>query len=425
MKPATGSRRIYYGWVIVGVVFLSSLASGAQINPTIGVFLRPITDEFEWTRSTVSLAGAIGTIIGGALALVVGPAIDKFGARWILFVSFLMSGIAIFAWGHVDHLWQFAIALIVSRVALQGVINPTNQTVVSKWFIRKRGRAVAMSILGQRIGGGAIPSAAQGAIPMLGWRTVAMGVGLLVLALTLVPISIFMRRQPQDMGLLPDGARPENPEDQEGQGKVGGNVQAQEIHYTLREGLRTRPFWIILGTFCLTNFINTGVNFNLAPHLLDRDLTEVQATVVLLTWAMVSIPASLVAGFLADRMSVRILMAVFSTVLGAGIYLFLIIDSFAVGMVFAVVHGGAFAGSFLMLQLLLANTFGSKSLGALRGFIVPWQMVANALGPLAATLVYDTTGSYGPILRTYMGLQVLLVLVLVFALRGLKPKDSE
>ena len=425
MKPATGSRRIYYGWVIVGVVFLSSLASGAQINPTIGVFLRPITDEFEWTRSTVSLAGAIGTVIGGALALVAGPAIDKFGARWILFVSFLMSGIAIFAWGHIDQLWQFALALIVSRVALQGVINLTNQTVVAKWFVKKRGRAMAMANLGQRIGGGAIPAATQTAIPIVGWRTAAMGVGLLVMALTLIPISIFMRRQPQDMGLLPDGVRPEESEDQEGQGKSGGRVQAQEVNYTLREALRTRPFWIILGTYCLTNFVNTGVNFNLAPHLLDRGLTEVQAAVVLLTWAMVSVPASLSAGYLADRTSVRILMAVFSTGLGVGIYLFLIINSFAVGMVFAVLHGAAFAGSFLMLQLLLANTFGSKSLGTLRGFIVPWQMVANALGPLAATLVYDTTGSYGPILRTYIGLQVVLVLVLVFVLRGLKPRDSE
>ena len=146
---------------------------------------------------------------------------------------------------------------------------------------------------------------------------------------------------------------------------------------------------------------------------------------MLLTWAMVSVPASLSAGYLADRTSVRILMAVFSTGLGVGIYLFLIINSFAVGMVFAVLHGAAFAGSFLMLQLLLANTFGSKSLGTLRGFIVPWQMVANALGPLAATLVYDTTGSYDPILRTYIVLQVLLVLALVFALRGLKPRDSE
>ncbi len=425
MKPATGSRRIYYGWVIVGVVFLSSLASGAQINPTIGVFLKPITEEFEWTRSTVSLAGALGTVIGGALALAVGPAIDRFGARWILFISFLLSGIAIYAWGHVDHLWQFALALIVSRVALQGVINPTNQTVVSKWFLRKRGRAVAMSILGQRIGGGAIPSAAQGAIPALGWRTVAMGVGLLVLALTLIPISIFMRRQPQDMGLLPDGADPDNPGEQAGQGRAGRDGPTQEVHYTLRQALRTRPFWIILGTFCMTNFINTGVNFNLAPHLLDSGLSENQATAVLLAWAMVSIPASLVAGYLADRMSVRILMAVFSAGLGAGIYLFLIIDSFAVGMAFAILHGTAFAGSFLMLQLLLANTFGSASLGALRGFIVPWQMVANALGPLAATLVFDTTGSYGPILQAYIALEVVLVLALLFALRSLKPRAAE
>lgn len=424
MKPATG-RRIYYGWVIVGVVFLSSLASGAQINPTIGVFLRPITDEFEWTRSTVSLAGAVGTVIGGGLALIVGPAIDRFGARWILFVSFMMSGVAIYSWGHVSHLWQFALALIVSRVALQGVINLTNQTVVSKWFIRKRGRATAMANLGQRIGGGAIPSATQTAIPMVGWRTAAMGVGALVMALTLIPIAIFMRRQPQDMGLLPDGARPEEGGGQQGQGGGGRRGQSTEVNYTLRQALRTRPFWIILGAFCLTNFVNTGVNFNLAPHLLDSGLSEVQSAVVMLAWAMVSVPASLSAGFLADRMSVRILMVVFSAGLGAGIYLFLMIDSFAVGMFFAVLHGAAFAGSFLMLQLLLANTFGAASLGTLRGFIVPWQMVANALGPLAATLVFDTTGSYGPILRTYIVLQVVLVLVLLFALRGVRPRDSE
>ena len=424
MKPATG-RRIYYGWVIVGVVFLSSLASGAQINPTIGVFLRPITDEFEWTRSTVSLAGAVGTVIGGGLALIVGPAIDRFGARWILFVSFLMSGVAIYSWGHVSQLWQFALALIVSRVALQGVINLTNQTVVSKWFIRKRGRATAMANLGQRIGGGAIPSATQTAIPIVGWRTASMGVGALVMALTLIPIAIFMRRQPQDMGLLPDGARPEEEDGQQGQGGGARRAQSTEVNYTLRQALRTRPFWIILGAFCLTNFVNTGVNFNLAPHLLDSGLTEVQSAVVLLAWAMVSVPASLSAGFLADRMSVRILMVVFSAALGAGIYLFLIIDSFAVGMFFAVLHGSAFAGSFLMLQLLLANTFGSASLGTLRGFIVPWQMVANALGPLAATLVFDTTGSYGPILRTYIVLQVVLVLVLLFFLRGVRPRESE
>ena len=146
---------------------------------------------------------------------------------------------------------------------------------------------------------------------------------------------------------------------------------------------------------------------------------------VMLAWAMVAVPASLSAGFLADRMSVRILMVIFSAALGAGIYLFLIIDSFAVGIFFAVLHGAAFAGSFLMLQLLLANTFGSASLGTLRGFIVPWQMVANALGPLAATLVFDTTGGYGPILRTYIVLQVILILVLLFALRGLRPRDSE
>ena len=406
---------MYYGWVIVGVIALSSLASAAQINPTIGVFLKPITEEFNWTRSTLAGAVAVGSLAGGFVALGVGPLIDRFGARWTLLVSFLLAGGALMALGRVSNLWQLYAAIFVSRVALQGSINLTNQTVVAKWFVQKRGRAMAIASLGQRIGGGAVPFLTQQIILASTWRTAATGIGLMVWALTLVPVGLWLRRQPQDMGLLPDGAQPV---EEKAQGVESGSTPRPQVErsYTLKEALRTRPFWVILGAFCLTNFVNTGINFNLIPHLTDRGLTESQAATVLLVWALMSLPAILVFGVLAERFPVRILMAGLAGGVCGGILMFLLVDSFALGLLFALIHGVAFGGSALMLQLLLANYNGSASLGALRGFILPWQMTANAMGPLGATLVYDTTGSYSLILGTYIVLQVALILALLLAL---------
>jgi MFS family permease len=405
--------RVYYGWVIVAVISLSSLASAAQINPTIGVFLKPITEEFNWSRSALAGAVALGTLVGGFAALGVGPLIDRFGARWILLGSFFVSGGALMALGGVSRLWQLYAAIFVSRVALQGAINLTNQTVVAKWFIRRRGRAMAFATLGQRIGSGAIPFLAQQIILVSSWRIAAVGIGMLVWALTLVPVSLWLRRQPQDLGLLPDGARPEDEDSQDG--KVIGQPE-MERSYTVKEALRTRPFWVILVAFCLTNFVNTGINFNLVPHLTDSGLTESQAVTVLLVWALMSVPATLGFGVLAEKMSVRYLMMVSSVGVAGGILLFLLVDGFPLGLLFAVIHGASFGGSFLVLQLLLADYFGSASLGALRGFILPWQMVANAMGPLTATLVFDITGGYTPIFVAYIALQGVLLLALLLGL---------
>jgi len=427
-KVNTETRGFYYGWIIVMVVTLSSLASAAQINPTIGVFLKPITEEFQWTRSAVAGAVAGGTLIGGITAMFVGPLIDKYGSRWMLFGSFLLAGGALISIGRISNLPELYAAIFVSRITLQGVINLTNQTIVSKWFIRQRGRAVAISGLGQRVGGGVVPFLTQQAILLSSWRTASLFVGIFVWSITLIPVAIWMRRQPQDIGLLPDGDLQDrvNSSDKNNTNlNDKGNLRASERNYELKEALRTGPFWIILGTFCLTNFVNTGMNFNLLPHLTDNGLTESQAATVLLVWALVTVPTNMGLGMVAERFSVRTLMAVTTFGVGAGIFLLLFVTNFSMGLGFAVLHGASFGGSFLMLQLLIPDYYGSASIGALRGFIVPWQMFANAMGPLAATLVYDMTSSYTLILIAYVILQIVLIIVLMAALPSKKLWEAS
>ncbi len=400
-------RALYYGWVIVAVVFFSSIASAAQQNPTIGVFLKPITEDFGWSRSTIAGAVAIGTLAGGFVAVGVGPIIDRFGARWILFISFLAAGLASIAIGHINALWQLYAAIFVSRVALQGVINLTNQTVVAKWFVKSRGRAMAIANLGQRIGGGVIPFVAQQIILLSNWRTASISVGVFVMGLTLVPVATWLRRQPQDMGLQPDGIPLAATDDDLPKASV-----RTERNFTLQEAVRSRPFWIITAALCLTNFVNTGINFNLIAHMTDSGLSNGQAATIVLIWALIGVPGTFYTGLLAEKHSLRSMMILLTFGVASGILLFININNMAIGVLFAVIHGGCFAGSLLILQILLADYYGSKSLGALRGVTTPMQMAANASGPISAALVFDTTGSYSPILWTYAFLQIVVILSL-------------
>ncbi len=372
-----------------------------------------MVEEFGWTRSDMAGAVTVGTILGGGVALGIGPVIDRFGARWALSIAFLLTGGLMIALGGIDRLWQFYAVTIVTRLLLQGVINLANQTVVAKWFVERRGRALAMVHLGQRLGSGAIPFLVQAIILARSWQAAAVSLGALTWGLTLVPVLFWLRRQPEDMGLLPDGRRA-GPEEARDGGATGGPA-ATEVSYTLAQALHTRTFYILLGVFCLSSFVNTGVNFNMVPLLTDRGLTETQAVTVLMVWSFTGIPAAMAAGLLAERLSNRLLMVVVYVGLTVGIAVLVVVKSFWVGVGFAVWHGSFFSATLLLHNLILANYYGAASLGTLRGFVQPWQMVANALGPLAATLVFDTMGSYTTIIMVYVGLQTVVWVSLLMA----------
>lgn len=404
----------YYGWVIVWITVLSSVASTVIVNPTIGVFVKPMAEDFGWNRSVIAGAVAIGTIGGGIVALVVGPMIDRFGARWMLFGGFLVMGGFFVWWSGVTTLWQFYAVIIVTRLLLQGVINLTNQTVLAKWFVRLRGRALAYGNLGQRFGQGAVPILTQTIISAAGWRWAAASLGFLVWGLTLIPVLLWMRRQPEDMGLRTDGDPPPRA-DVSGERPQREMAATPEVHFTLTEALRTPTFYILLAALCLTSFVNTGVNFNFIPYMSDQGLTEAQAVTVLTIWSLTGIPASLLAGLVLERVSAQAVICGFQVGMIAGTLLLISLDNMWIGAAFALVHGAAFAGSLLAQQVILADYYGSRHLGAVRGVFMPWQMATNAVGPLAATLVFDTRGSYLFILWVYVLLQSLVFLGLLAA----------
>ena len=383
------------------------MAAAVEINPTWGVFVKPVTEEFGWSRSVFAGAVTIGTILGGLLALIIGPLLDRFGARWVLFSGFLVVGGIHLALGSAHRLWHVYLVIICGRMLLQGIFNLTGSVVIAKWFLRQRGRAIAIGSLGQRLGGAIIPYLAQGFITRSGWRTATVAMGFLAWGLSLLPVLVWLRRQPEDMGLAPDGAVDSGAATSEASQGPRPRQPAEES-VTLREALRSPTFYILLGAFSLTSFTTTGVTFHMPPLLTDRGLTATEAIIVVSAWSLVGIPTTLATGLLAEGLTLRYLMAGYYLGLALGVAMLTQVESFGLGLLFASVHGACFASILLLQSLMLANYYGPASLGAIRGFVTPFMMISNSTGPLVAALVFDTKGSYVPILVVYMGMLALI-----------------
>ena len=151
-RPRVGGLRFYYGWVIVVVIALTSFTTSAETFNVLGVFLKPLTLEFGWSRSSFAAATSTGSLLGGVIALGVGPLIDRFGARVALVISLSLLGGVFLLMVWMTSLWQFYALQTLGRALNNGVLGVAASIVIPKWFIAKRGRAVAFSGLGPVLG---------------------------------------------------------------------------------------------------------------------------------------------------------------------------------------------------------------------------------------------------------------------------------
>ena len=146
-KPAPPllGRRFYYGWVIVATMFIVSVAQTAQYNPAISIFVKPITEDFGWSRTTFSTAIGIGGIVGAGLAVVIGPILDRRGPRIPTLIAFMLLGGVVMSLSQISEIWQFYAIIVTNRALNTGFLSIVAGVVVAKWFIRRRGRAMSSS----------------------------------------------------------------------------------------------------------------------------------------------------------------------------------------------------------------------------------------------------------------------------------------
>ncbi len=186
--------------------FLANVASSFALASTLSIFLKPLTAELGISRGVFSLLRSGEGIVGACLAPFVGTLVDRFGGRWLMAVGAAIVGVGYLILGHVDSFGQFAalrLTVVTFGDALMGsmVVN----VVISQWFVRRRGRALAFTSMGVGFAKVCMPVVAAWLLLTIGWRQTWVVFGMLTVALLVLPALLVIRRTPESMGLRPDG----------------------------------------------------------------------------------------------------------------------------------------------------------------------------------------------------------------------------
>lgn len=386
----------FYGWYIVGVALVAQFVAVGTQTYASTVFLKPMTQDLGWTRSEFSAVQTVSTFVMGVVGFGLGAMIDKRGPRPLMLVGGLICGAALIGTSRVNNLWEFYLARGVAQTvgnALLGnlVVNVT----ISKWFIARRGMAVAVASSGVSLGGVLMTPLVSHIVDAWGWRDAWIALGVLVWAL-IIPSAMIMRRAPEDFGLYPDGLEPEAAAALSATKKKLSS--ASEIQWTRPEAIRTNTIWLIILAYGIANIGIGALLLHLVPFLTDHGWTRSQASWIYSIQAWVALVSKPVWGVLMDRVHPRYLSAGGFVVAAVGVLAILAAvhgsDSWIPISAAMALWGLGIGGTIPLQETVWANYFGRTHLGRIRSVAMPFSIIFGAGGPLLAGELYDRSGSY-------------------------------
>lgn len=396
---------------------LATFAASGVSQVVMGGIQVYITNDTNWSPSTISYAATAGTWGSGLIAPFVGRMADRHGPRLLMPAGLIVAGVCFLLLSGVNSVWQFYAAYVVSRAVSNTVlIGLVPRTAAVNFFRRRRNIVLALLSTFRPIAGAiniqlfAVIALAQT------WREGFFYLGIFNLAL-IVPVVLLMRRRPEDIGLAPDGA-PVNPgtASTSSSGSERLVVQPSETSWTVREAAKTRTYWFIVATACVGTLASSSVGFSLVPYLVEDAGLSLAAAAGVLSFGTVLSIANVGWGILSDKFTPRRCLMV--TMVGSGVLLayLTMVDSLAEALVFALVWGSFSGAVGSMENMMLAQYYGRDSYGSLLGLFSPFQTAALGLGPSLASLLQTVSGSYG-LLYTVMVVAYLASAALLYLAR--------
>ena len=395
----------FYGWVIVGCTMCSSVVRQTAAVATLSIFIVPMTSEFGWSRTGISGAVAVGAVLGAFVAPFIGPLFDRHGSRTLLVASaVVMSGCCVALAGTQGLLW-FYVAFGISRLMFSTPFEIGTTSAVTKWFVRRRARAMALLIMSTGLGLTIAPLVVAAAIDIAGWRAAWLTLAVIAIVFGVLPQWFLLVRRPEDIGLTPDGSAP-RPETPAATSRAAGPA---EINFTRTQALRTSTLWLMMVYTLLVFPVQAGVSLHQAPYLIERGISPTIAATIVSSFSLSGALSSLLFGYLGDRVPVRAALAASAALLALGAVTMRGVEEPLLGYVSAVLFGAGIGGILTMIPVAWANYFGRAHFGAIRGITLPAQVGGQAIGPLAAGVLHDLTGSYASGLGVFAVLSLLAV----------------
>jgi len=399
----------YYGWLVLAITSVATFAASGLTQVVLGGVQVYITDESGWDDGSLAFAATLGTWLSGMIAPVIGKLADRFGPRWLMPFGLIVAGISFFVIAGSNSVVMFYGGYVIGRAISNPVlVGLVPRTAAVNFFRQRRNMALALVSTFRPIAGAINIQIISLIAAHQGWRAAYRYLGVLSLVLIL-PVMLFVRRRPEDIGLLPDGASPEQTRD----GISSARPQAPEFSWTAKEAVRTSAFWLLLGITALGTLASSATGFSLVPFLVqDAGLSTAAAAGVLSLGTFLAV-ANIFWGYLSDKITPRRCLMLMMVGAGAMMAFLLSVDSVGEALIFAVIWGIFSGGLGSLENMVLAGYFGRASYGTILGVFSPLQMIALGAGPALASTVRSLTGDYY-ILYFAMGVAYFVSAVLMF-----------
>ena len=417
------SERFFYGWVIVAVMAASSAGSMAMATLNFGLFIKPMGDNLGIGRAAFGWAQTARRGAGALSSPVIGPLLDRFGSRLILPAAALITGLALMGLAHIGHAWQ--LILLFTIMGLVGMSGPgalATSVPVLKWFVRNRGRALAFMSLGVPIGAMLFVPLTQYLIDTVGWEMAWIILAIIGVGVIVPLAAIFVRRQPEDMGLLPDGDIESASLESDSRESSAGPA---EVSWTASEAVRTTTLWRLVTVFSAASLATGMVDLHRIPAFMDRGLDPTLISFATALDAVCAGVATFTFGMLVRYIPARILGATGFTMLAAASVMTVYASSSPMMFVSMAVFGLGVGGMMFLQNFIWADYFGRESVGSIRGLVNPINLIGGGLGAPVAGHVRDFTGTYDPAWWVGVGLMIIAAALTLFTSAPVKTVESD
>ena len=369
----------YYGWLVLGLSGAGAFSATVVAGVVLGGIQILVSEDTGWPRSWLGYSASAGVLMSGVFAPFAGRLADRYGPRWLMPVGLITLGVTMLSFGWVRMAWQFFIAAVIARAVSQPfLIGVVPRTMAVNFFNRRRNVALSFTGMYRPISGALIIPAFSAISLLADWRTAFRIFGIFSLVLV-IPMVIVMRRRPEDIGLLPDGARAQPASAQAS--ALQSRRTPTEASWTSKEAMRSRAFWMVSMVAFLNVSGSSGLGFSLVPYLHEfAGLTTIQATGVLSISTFLAL-SSLVWGQIAGKLTPRWCIVGAMGVSALATLGLLQVDSLLLAYAFGVFWGLFHSALEVLLYMVLADYFGRNSYGAIAGAMRPFEASGLAPGP--------------------------------------------
>jgi len=384
VSPPIGDKKpgIFYGYIVVLVAFLIMVIMAGLLY-SFGVFLKPVSSEFGWTRAMTSGAYSMGLFIAGLSFMATGRLNDRFGPRIVTTVCGCLLGLGYLLMSQVSAPWQLYLFWgVIVCMGTSGGFVPMTST-AARWFVKRRGMMTGIVTAGVGVGITIVPPLASWLILSQGWRTSFIIIGLTALVLITL-FAQFLKRDPGKIGQLPYGANEitrENPTPESG-------------GFSLREAARTKQLRMVWASyFFLGSCMHTGM-VHIVPHTTDLGILAMTAANILAVIGVLSIVGRIGIGSISDKIGRKPSLIIGFALLATAALLVMAAKEVWMFYIFAILFGFSTGGVIALESPVTAEFFGLRAHGSIMGTIVFCATVGGAFGSLFAGRIFDITGSY-------------------------------